>query len=263
VDQVTILAGIVSGDRLRLSSVNNPTLYNEYTVVTTVNNTTYFTFIVTWFGGQDTLFENGEAVDLNILEIGATGVQGYQGAQGAVGTTVHSALTALDYASSGHTGFAGLAAVNAFTAGQRVTGDVQVTGSVYLSGNIKSVNGIVPTATGWTPFGVTIACGYYAVAGVGTIAAQNIPNTNVVGLYRVSAYMMCVGAGTGTWTITWGWSDGRGARTMTDTFVLSAGNKQGLTRNFQAGSSSAYLTFTVTNSGTGNGDFYLACERFG
>ena len=82
-------------------------------------------------------------------------------------TRDHAGLTNLGYTESSHTGFAGLNVVNVFTAGQQITGDVQVTGSLYLAGDLSATrlqmtsgahDGYVLTADGlgrarWTPSG--------------------------------------------------------------------------------------------------------------
>jgi hypothetical protein len=60
-------------------------------------------------------------------------------------TKDHAGLTNLAYATSGHTGFAGTDVVNAFSAGQRITGNLQVTGSVYISSALTAGVADVPT----------------------------------------------------------------------------------------------------------------------
>ena len=141
--------------------------------------------------------------------------------------------------------------------------DLYLSRNAVIGGVLSAYDGITPTGNGaFNVLGMVLPIYYYGIANASAVAQFNVTNTNVSGMYRVSLYLLCSTVGGGTLTVTWGWTDQRGARTMTtDTIVCTVGVYQDYIHVFSAGYSSTYLTCTVSRTGTGAADVYFVCER--
>jgi hypothetical protein len=141
--------------------------------------------------------------------------------------------------------------------------DLFLSRNITIGGVMSAYDTIVPSGNGGLGvLGMVVPVYYYAVANTGAVAQFNVPSTNVAGMYRISMYLLTSTAGTGTLTVTWGWTDQRGARTVTtDTLLLTAGTYANYVHVFAAGYSSTYLTCTVSYTLTGTADVSFICER--
>ena len=83
---------------------------------------------------------------------------------------------------------------------------------LYISGKIKRLYFYDPTNSAWnylTPMVATASL----TGQVADISATTLFTPSAVGTYRVSVYMVCTTAGTGTLSLTIGWDDDEQAQT--------------------------------------------------
>jgi hypothetical protein len=142
-------------------------------------------------------------------------------------------------------------------------GDVGVTGALTIGGVLTSYNGITPaTNGGLSILGMVVPVQYWGAVSLTNYGPFNVTGTNNGGMYRVNLYLGCGDTGGGIVTVTWGWTDNRGAQTLaTDTIVCNSGNIAEYVHTFLAGFGSTYITCTVSRVGYGGADVFFVCER--
>ena len=178
IDQDGLLDSLLPGDLIRLTAETNHSIYHIYKITTNTDNGDYHTFVVTWVGGNSSLFSNSTPLSIDFSIKGSTGPTGLTGT-GQTGPT-------------GLTGSAGLTGPTGSAGADGPQGTAGVTGTIGLTGPTGSAGLTGPTGsagatgtiglTGPTGTGPTGSAGATGTAGVtGTIGLTGPTGTGPTG----------------------------------------------------------------------------------
>lgn len=130
---------------------------------------------------------------------------------------------------------------------------------LYISGTVRRLYWYDPTNSTWqfiewnnSGLGQATIVGTVQLTGqTGDIATTTIITPAAAGLYRISVYMICTTAGTGTLSCTVDWSDSVGAKTLKPTADVDlASTANGATGNaFISSVTSVAITYATAIAG--------------
>jgi hypothetical protein len=163
IDASTILGYFGAGDLIRVTQKSNHSLYHVFSIVSNTDIGDSRTLVVTFVGGNASLFSNSTPVALFFTEKGDTGACGVSGVSGVSGVAGACGVSGTA-GTNGACGVSGISGVTGTNGACGISGTAGTNGACGVSG-VSGVTGVPGSAGACGVSGVAGACGVSGTAG--------------------------------------------------------------------------------------------------